>query len=399
MHDRVRPNRKRLVFFAPDIVDISTRNRAEAFCEQGFRLTVLAFRRERQSMDYRPPWRHILLGRTSDGRYGQRFLALLGAIFKLPQARSELARAEIFYSRNIDQLILALVARWLFNRGARVVYEVLDIQPPFVTPGLASRALRALERFCLRRISLLVLSSPGFLDNYYLPLQSYRGPWFLLENKLPGSVSRLPIVARMGKQPLARDTARPWVIGYFGFIRGERTFDLMLKLAERMRGRVTFKFAGVLTTVERRRFDEATRTHDNIVYLGEYDNPRDLPRLYGDVDFAWALDLEHTEHNSRWLMPCRFYEAGYFAVPCLVGAGFQVGQIVDELKVGWSFREPYEEALVEFFTNLTPDAYAERRARLLAMPDNSFVGVDDAARLGAALEQIGSPAAQPLRAS
>jgi succinoglycan biosynthesis protein ExoL len=279
-----------------------------------------------------------------------------------------------------------LIARRLFNRRAQLVYEVLDIQPPFVAPGLAARALRLVERFCLRRIRLLVLSSPGFFDNYYLPVQSYKGPWLLLENKLPPSVG-LVAPRRRSPQP-GRDSGRPWVVGYFGCIRGQRTFDLVLRLARRLRGKVVFRFAGVLTTVDRRRFDEAMRECDNLDYLGEYRNPDDLARLYGKVDFAWALDLEHVENNSRWLMPCRFYEAGYFDVPCLTGAGFQVGQIVDELKVGWTFAEPYEEALVAFFRSLTWQDYAERRARLAALPAGRFVGAAEARDLGLALEDV-----------
>ena len=115
------------------------------------------------------------------------------------------------------------------------------------------------------------------------------------------------------------------MVGYFGLIRGEATFDLIARLADRLQGRVMFKFGGVLTTVEQAKFDAVLQRCPNIVYGGPYLPQQDLERLYRDVDFAWALDLEHTDHNSRWLMPCRFYEAGYFGVPCLAVHGFEVG--------------------------------------------------------------------------
>ena len=66
------------------------------------------------------------------------------------------------------------------------------------------------------------------------------------------------------------------------------------------------------------------------VYLAEIN----LERLYRGVDFAWALDLEHTDHNSRWLMPCRFYEAGHFGVPCLAVHGFEVGTTIENHRIG-----------------------------------------------------------------
>ena len=91
----------------------------------------------------------------------------------------------------------------------------------------------------------------------------------------------------------------------------------------------------------------------NIDYSGPYLPQQDLEQLYRDVDFAWALDLEHTDHNSRWLMPCRFYEAGYFGVPCLAVHGFEVGNIIEKHRIGWTFDAPLEESLVRFFERLT----------------------------------------------
>ena len=77
---------------------------------------------------------------------------------------------------------------------------------------------------------------------------------------------------------------------------------------------------GVFTTVEQAKFETVLRRCPNVSYSGPYLPQQDLERLYREVDFAWALDLEHTDHNSRWLMPCRFYEAGYYGVPCLAAA-------------------------------------------------------------------------------
>ena len=63
-------------------------------------------------------------------------------------------------------------------------------------------------------------------------------------------------------------------------------------------------------------------------------SPRDLASVYDGVDFAWAIDLENTEHNSRWLMPCRFYEAGLHGVPCLAVRGFEIGAELDRHGLG-----------------------------------------------------------------
>lgn len=167
------------------------------------------------------------------------------------------------------------------------------------------------------------------------------------------------------------------MIGYFGLIRGEETFRLITRLARRLGHKVRFEFRGVLTTVDEDRFRSALREHDNISYGGRYDNPADLPELYGGVDLAWAIDLENTASNSRWLLPCRLYEAGYFGVPCLAARGFELGNRVERYGIGWAFDAPFEDELVRFFETLTPDAYSAKQQVLAALPGSAFVGGAD----------------------
>src|SRR5262249_20121605 len=115
---------------------------------------------------------------------------------------------------------------------------------------------------------------------------------------------------------------------------------------------------------------------------------RDLADIYGGVDFAWALDLEHVDHNSRWLMPCRFYEAGYFGVPCLAVQGFEVGRAIQDNRIGWTFGEPLEDSLVDFFEKLTAADYEKSRDRLRATPRAMFVAGEDVSGLCRMLESI-----------
>ncbi|WP_298724059.1 glycosyltransferase [uncultured Ferrovibrio sp.] len=373
---------RKIVYFTPEISDTSTITRAEALLEQGSELVVIGFRRDRYNTEFQPPWRCLTLGRTQDGRYTQRLFALLAALPGLIAHRRVFQDADIFYARNIDQLLLALFARLVIRRAVPIIYEVLDIQPIFVGTGLMSRLIRAAERYGLRKTDLLVVSSPAFVRNYFAPIQGYSGSWYLLENKLPLSIQRIPD-ATPAKRGIGvpRSDGYRWTVSYCGLIRGHDTIDLIVRLAERLQGVVLFKFYGVLTTVDGEYFNAAISRLRNMVYEGPYINPDDLPRIYGDTDFCWALDLENTEHNSRWLLPCRFYEAGYFGVPCLAANGFEVGSLVDQLGVGWSFPEPYIESLTKFFLTVTPAEYEERQARLLAQPADRFVAIEDTADL------------------
>jgi succinoglycan biosynthesis protein ExoL len=378
-------NGAELLFFCPDVTDASTLKRVQQFMDFGYRVTVFGFRRARYNTGYQPPWPNVPLGFTTDARYWHRLRALFRAIPALFAHRDSLRRAAIFYARNIDQLLLALLARLITFSPAPVAYEVLDIPPILMRRGLVPGLLRAIERLCLRRIGLLVLSSPAFHRNYYAAVQKYRGDWFLLENKLHPSISSQPLPVRR-----IVEGGRPWVVGYFGLIRGEATFSLITRLAERLQGRVVFRFGGILTTVDQTKFDEVLRRCPNIVYGGPYLPQQDLEQLYRDVDFAWALDLEHTDHNSRWLMPCRYYEAGYFGIPCLAVHGFEVGNTLERHRIGWTFDVPLEDSLIRFFERLTPADYERIRGRLRSVPRNMFVAGDDVAQLCAILARRSS---------
>ncbi len=371
-----------LIYFTPDVTDAVTIKRVQEFLDHGCRLLVIGFRRERINRGYAPTWPHVLLGHTRDGRYGQRLLALLRAIPALFAQRRRYEGARIFYARNIDQLLLALLARLFIAGRPEIVYEVLDIPPILMGRGPASIVLRWLERLCLQRVRMLVLSSPGFHKHYFASVQRYRGPWFLLENKLHPSIRQSrPAAPDAPAANRRRRLSGRWVVAYCGLIRGQETIDLIARLAERLGDRVTFRFHGVLTTVDEAAFHETVARLPNVTYEGEYSAHRDLKAIYGDIDFAWALDLEHVDHNSRWLLPCRFYEAGFLGVPCLAVHGFEVGDMIERLDAGWTFDRPLEDNLVRFFERLTPAAYEEMREKLLALPPGRFVAGEDVAVL------------------
>jgi succinoglycan biosynthesis protein ExoL len=371
-----------LVYFTLDLTDSGTCKRVEQFEHGGFSPVVFGFRRNRINASYTPPWPHVFLGTTRDENYWHRILATFASLGILIANRRYVQRAQVFYARNLDQLLLALFAKLLFNHQANLVYEVMDIRPLFVGQGIVSRLARSVERWCLRHIRLLVLSSPGFYRNYFTKVQGYTGDWFLFENKLHHSALSLRFERSARRDP---GRGKPWVVGYFGTIRGDQTLDLMVRMVERLGDKVQFVFRGILTAVDRARFAAVLAEHPNITYGGEYVNPRDLAALYSEVDFAWAIDLEHADHNSRWLLPCRFYEAGLFGVPCLAAKDFEVGNLIERLDAGWTVGEPYDEALVRFFETLTPEAYEDKCRILAALPTSVFVTDTDTRALARVL--------------
>lgn len=380
-----------LAYFAPDFTEVSTITRARGFLDRGLQVAVFGFRRGRYNPRFKSPWLEVELGRTRDGAYLQRALALCGAIPAIWSNRRLLREARVLYARNIDQLALAFFARLAVRSRGRLVYEVLDIASAFVSPGLAGRMMRFLERALLKRIDRLVVSSPAFLREYYVPIQKFRGRTSVIENRLDPTAAAA-IARRPAVVPLRSRFGRyKWTVGYFGLIRGQRTFDLMTRLAERFADDVLFYFRGVVTTVDPQAFAAAIDRHDNMIYGGPYVNPDDLAELYGSVDLAWAIDLEFESHNSRWLMPCRFYEASLLGVPCLAARDFEVGNRIDSLGIGWTIAAPYDDSLSRLLSHLTRADYDSVTRRLDALPRSMFVSGDDIASLCRAIDGAAAP--------
>ncbi|MGE3906609.1 MAG: hypothetical protein AB7F36_11680 [Reyranellaceae bacterium] len=363
---------KAVVLLVPDIADPVTHRRTEALKEAGCRVVVTGFCRGRFLNSDPPDGPIIAFGRTVDACYRHRFWALALALLRMMKVRDRLRSAAAIYARNLDQLALALAIRTLLRSRAKIFYEVLDIQPMASGSGLGSLLTRALERGALRWVDMLIVSSPAFHSEYFKRRLNYRGRWFLLENKLPRSVQSIaPRVRTVDRWRENRGDR--WIVGYFGFIRGQATFDLIVRLARRLSHKVIFRFAGVLTSVDPLSFRRAVDENDNIEFVGGYLNPVDLRSLHAEVDLVWAIDLENTDGNSQWLMPCRFYEAGYFGVPCLAAREFEIGRTIAELECGWTFALPCEREIVEFFETRTPAEYRTKLNNLAAMPDSSFV--------------------------
>ena len=376
--------KKKVVYFGLDCTDVNVVKRIRAFKEQSFEAIGITFRRSRYNTDFVPEWDNIDLGTTQDARYFRRILSLLRAVLKMFSARDKLNDATFYYARNLDMAILAFVASGIARRKTPVVYEVLDVLPLIVQNSIKGKLIRFIERWILKRCHLLVTSSPGYIENYFEPMQKYRGNWFLLENR-QYPLLRLPYEKPQPEShPSASVMAKGdrWTIGYFGAIKCVESWELIQFIAQELPGKMEIHLKGVpiylyLDGAFRRispdEFQEMVEAYPNISYGRSYQHPDDLADMYSQVDFAWCFDFS-MKHNSNWCLPNRLYEGGYFEVPTLAAKGFQIGKYVEELGIGWTFDAPYGKNMVQFFDQLTPQEYLGVKQRYKEIPKSQFVG-------------------------
>ena|GEM_PF-217550 len=386
-----------LAFFAQDRTDSAVIRRITAFQASGVEVLGFSFRRRKFNRDHVPRWANVDLGETVDRHYLRRLWKLAGALVTIARHRDRLADIQIFYARNIDMALLACFARLLSGARAPLAYEVLDIQRAFLGEGPVAWLLRLAERWVLARARTLVVSSPAYLSEYFIPLQRYAGPWFLMENKiLAAQLGAMPGPAGEVSAQLAAVRQGRLVIGWFGTLRCVKSLHLLAGIAARLPRRVLIYLRGLPTETGLEPFLQVVAGHPNMIYGGEYFSPRDLADLYGAVDLAWCFDFLDSGGNSEWLLPNRLYDAGYFSVPALAAADTETGRRIAEWGLGWTFREPFGEELAAFLATLTDDQLAARRAVLAGLPRQLFVEGDDTRRL--VLAMLSSPAEARRRA-
>jgi len=113
----------------------------------------------------------------------------------------------------------------------------------------------------------------------------------------------------------------------------------------------------------------------------------DLPSMYADVHFAWAVDYFDEGKNSDWLLPNRLYEAGAYGVPVIVRAGTEAARWALQKKLGialdWTTARPAVQ--------LNAAQYREICQALAAGPDNSHCHSPETCRIFVDLLSGSSP--------
>jgi hypothetical protein len=273
--------------------------------------------------------------------------------------------------------LLACVGRLISGSRAPLIYEVLDVHPLLTRHGARGAVLRWLERRVLNRCSLLVVSSPAYLREYFLPWQGYTGRAFLLENTWPKD----NVFA--GPRKLPCQVAEPvpvWTIGWFGNLRCRQSLQVLTDLADSLPDRVRIYMRGCASLLGDGTLQRAIAERPNMVFEGEYTAPDDFPAIYACVHFNWCVDLAGGD-NSRWLLPNRLYEGGYFGVPALAVADHETGRVVRDRGLGISLELPLSEHLRQLLRNLTREDYLRLRGKMEALPASWFVDDGDTARL------------------
>lgn len=315
--------RPKLLYIVHDLTDAAVARRVEMLRAGGGELTVAGFCRATTAPFSVGGAATINLGRTHDARLVQRMISvLLRAAF--PGATAGAAKdADVIVARNLESLVIAACVR---RPGTRLIYECLDIHRTLLGSSRIHKAVQYIERLLLRQIDGLIVSSPAFLREYFASRLPPQVPATLVENKVLAIDAPVP-------EASPRPSAPPWRIGWFGNLRCQRSFEQLATLAMEAEGKIEVMIAGRPSAAEFPNFDAMVAAAPGLRFAGAY-TPTDLPRLYANCHFAWAIDYFEEGQNSAWLLPNRAYEAPLFGAVPVALAEVETGRHLRALGAG-----------------------------------------------------------------
>lgn len=269
------------------------------------------------------------LGTTGDMQMLQRVKAVLANVVDRRGARKVVEGAQVIVARNLESLAIAAAVR---RPEQRLVYECLDIHRLLLGDGMAARLVQRVQRHLLRKVDLIVTSSPAYIERYFRGKAGYAGPILLVENKIWGVA---PVAARSRGAP-------PWRIAWLGMLRCRRSAQLLSRIAAAANGAIEVTIAGRVAYASIPDFDAIVAASPHLNYVGAY-TVADLPRLYGQADFAWVVDFYEEGQNSAWLLPNRLYESlGFGCVP-IAQNGVEIARWLSTAGAGLCFDDLAED--------------------------------------------------------
>lgn len=312
------------------------------------------------------------LGFVEHMNYSKRIGTLLKAI---PSIRKQSKGMDAVICFNLDLLFITWLALWGVREKPELIYDIGDIRTSLVKNGFFAKVLRAIERFLLKRISLLMVTSEAYITEYFEGIQEMKGVNILMiENKL----NRVDTPPPLPKKPNLWSGQRPVTIGYFGVLRCRKSLKFLNRLALKGEGQVKVVVRGVYLDTDD--LDGMIRENPYMSYEGSYIFPDDLAKIHSEVDLSWLVHA-HTRQNTMWARIFRFYHACFYGIPMIAQRGSKDGDEVLRYDIGFCIDIEDPEESFQSILNLKQDQYQRWSQNVQQLPKEIYLLTDEFVKL------------------
>lgn len=326
---------------------------------------VLAFERE-----YIPASKnnknYIIIGKLEKRKYYKRILPFI-KVFTI--IRNYIKHTDIIYVFGLDLLFLVWVARLFIKKKNKIVYEVGDIRSVLIGDSIHSFFLRWLERFLMKYIGLLVVTSEAYVTEYFIKIQGIKNiKYQVIENKIVAEdVNKLLFRKHIKKTNVL-------TIGYFGLFNCKRTLEILKNVAIQGGRKIEIHIRGVNMTAKDLIKD--IKGIPNIKYYGSYKAPDDLSQIYGMIDIVWACYHPLSENklgNWMWARTNRFYEACFFNIPMITQRNTEDCKIVEKFQIGLCLDLSNIQKAVEQLLSINNDQFIKWEHKIKNIPEDIYI--------------------------
>jgi succinoglycan biosynthesis protein ExoL len=375
----------KIAYLVHDLSDPAVHRRVRMMRIASAQVVVIGFRRTADRPKDVEGCETIDLGETRDGAFLARIGSVASAAMRLGGLEKVLRGCQVMLARNLEMLFLAVKARRRYAPNASLVFECLDIHRMLLGGNLSGHLLRSIETSLVRDVDLILTSSPRFISEYFNP-RNFNCPIGVLENKvllIDHKISR-------PSQP-SRPTGPPWKLGWFGMIRCRRSFEILRSVAREADGGLQIRVAGRPSPKEFPDFETLVAGLPDVMFTGPYGFD-ELPTLYSDMHFSWAVDFFEQGLNSSWLLPNRIYESSFFGSVPIAVEGVETARWLAEKQIGVILNDRPEISLRDFFRTLTDRRYRELAGALQRVPSIDLVDTEESCyQLLEAFEKLNVP--------
>ena len=316
------------------------------------------------------------LGQITHVSYFRRLVHLIRSLNKIRRA---VKKTNVIYAFGLDMLFLGWLSKKLnFSNKIKLLYEVGDIREILIGNKLVNKLTRYFERFLLRDVSVLIITSPAFYTEYYYKIQRIKSiKYHVLENKLDSD-----IMSAVQPQEIDEKNNEVFTIGYFGVLRCARTLEILKILAEKGQGKIKIYLRG-LPGIRTKKAYSALVATKGVANEGMYVVPDDLFKMYNAVDMVWACYPYQGEEISNWCWAktIRFYEACYFNRPVFVQAGTEDCKTVKQHDIGVCLELGNIEKTVNYILSLSGDEISNWKRNMDKVPEHVYLYTDEHERL------------------
>lgn len=269
-------------------------------------------------------------------------------------------RVKKVYTNYLDVLLITCLG--FRQRDIGFIYDIGDLS--FVQYGgnpIITRAVSLIEKKLLKKVSVLILSSPFFWSEYYAHI--YRGRWELIEN-MPES--------KIWENFHGKQDKNPCVVGYIGWIRDRKPIQCLFTAVKQLRKAgydIRVFFAGF--GPDDKKVGQTAVDFNYVSYYGHYQYDKDVLSLYSQVDIIFSV-YDISIKNAKILLPNRFYECIICKLPIIVAKETKLEAYINQYGIGYAVDylsvSDIKKALISHISN---DSKAGQIMQALSAVDKS----------------------------